>query len=209
MIGFLHGNLIEKHPPEIIVDVQGVGYELAVPMTTIYALPELGSELKLYTHLLVREDLQALYGFISKRDRKLFRDLLKVNGVGAKMALAILSGMDADTFVRCILDEDSGMLTSIPGIGKKVAERLIIEMKDRLAKWSDDIDLQTAPGIQQHAANMSSFKQAEADAISALEALGYRSADASKAVKALTKESSELASEELIRLALQNMTKRA
>src|SRR5699024_1963194 len=130
MIGRLRGIVLEKRPPWLLVDVAGVGYELEVSMTTLAALPAVGDEVVVYTHLTVRDDAHLLYGFAAERERTLFRALIKVNGVGPRLALAILSGMDEDTFVRSIREDDIKSLTRLPGIGKKTAERLIIEMRD-------------------------------------------------------------------------------
>ena len=143
MIGSLRGVLVAKQPPEILVDVGGIGYELQVPMTTLFQLPALGQEVALVTHFAVREDAQVLYGFIDARDRELFRNLVRVSGVGPKLALAILSGMDADSFVRCVQRDDTASLVALPGVGRKTAERLLVEMRDRLKDWLDDA---AAPG---------------------------------------------------------------
>ncbi|MFK7854021.1 MAG: Holliday junction branch migration protein RuvA, partial [Granulosicoccus sp.] len=131
MIGMLKGVLLEKNPPSLLLEVAGVGYELDAPMSTFYALPELLSPVSLFTHLLVREDAQLLYGFASRTERALFRALLKVNGVGAKVALAILSGMSTDEFLACVSSKDVSALVRIPGIGKKTAERLLVELQDK------------------------------------------------------------------------------
>lgn len=138
MIGRIRGKLLEKQAPELLVDVNGVGYEIQAPMTTIYLLPALGETVELFTHLVVREDAHLLFGFASLRDRTLFRALIKVNGVGPKLALTILSGMDAQDFVRCVRDDDTAGLVRLPGVGKKTAERLLIEMRDRLRDWPID-----------------------------------------------------------------------
>jgi Holliday junction DNA helicase RuvA len=206
MIGSIIGILIEKTLTTLLIDVNGVGYEVEVPMTTLYRLPAIGEKVKLYTHFIVREDAQQLCGFINERDRRLFRELLKVNGVGAKVALSILSGMEADTFAQCIITGDAVMLVKIPGIGKKTAERLMIEMRDRLTNWeySTETGQFTAEAVKL-AANPA--KQAEQDAISALVALGYKPAEASRAVSQLTDEFTS--SDQLIRAALQGMLKQA
>ena len=134
MIGRLHGVLLRKEPPALLVDVGGVGYELEAPMTTFYELPAVGEQITLYTHLVVREDAHLLYGFVRESQRRLFRGLLKVNGVGPRVALAVLSGLSDDEFTRCIAEEDITRLTKVPGIGRKTAERLVIEMRDKLPK---------------------------------------------------------------------------
>ncbi len=132
MIGRLRGEIIAKHPPQVLIDVGGVGYEVEAPMSTFYDLPQVGEPVTLITHLVVREDAHVLYGFLREHDRVLFRSLLKVTGVGAKMALGILSGMDAQRFAQCIEQEDLTALSRLPGIGKKTAQRLVMEMKDRV-----------------------------------------------------------------------------
>jgi Holliday junction DNA helicase RuvA len=195
MIGRLRGTLLSKQPPGLLLDVGGVGYEIEAPMTTFYELPELGSEVILHTHLVVREDAHLLYGFARESDRSLFRALIKVSGVGPKLALAILSGMSAEEFAGCVHSGDSAALTKLPGVGKKTAERLVVEMKDRLKDM---------PG---HALPPEAGKPAVAsasdtvkDAISALVSLGYKPQEASRMVSHV--ESEGLASEEIIRLAL-------
>ena len=143
MIGRIRGSLVYKQPPDILVEVGGVGYELQVPMTTLFQLPELGSEVSLVTHFVVREDAQLLYGFIDERDRSLFRQLIKVSGVGPKLALTILSGMDSTSFARCVQRDDISSLIALPGVGKKTAERLLVEMRDKLKDWlgqAEDLD---------------------------------------------------------------------
>lgn len=207
MIGRLTGILLEKaHPPHLLIDVNGVGYEVDAPMTTFYHLPEVGDNIMLHTHLLVREDAQLLYGFHSISDRRLFRDLLKVNGIGAKSALAILSGMETDSFVHCILHDDIAMLSRIPGIGKKTAERLIVEMRDRLSDWqAQELPQSVAADVIQIAEQKTATQQAEQDAIDALIALGYRAAEANKAVAKVVKDTADLPSDQIIRQALQKM----
>jgi len=201
MIGQLIGVIIDKKPSQILLDVNGVGYEVDVPLTTFCELPETGVKIVIHTHLVVREDAHQLYGFLQLSDRKLFRDLLKVNGIGARSALSILSGMDANSFVRCILDGDIKLLTQIPGVGKKTAERLVIEMRDRLGKWSEENNVDF--GELKPAIKLPPTKQAEADAISALISLGYRLPDATKMVNKVAADG--LTSAELIRLSLQGL----
>lgn len=196
MIGSVRGILLAKQPPEIVVDVAGIGYELQVPMTTLFRLPPVGEEVRLLTHFAVREDAQVLYGFIDARDRELFRSLVRVSGVGPKLALAILSGMDADSFVRCVQRDDSGALVALPGVGRKTAERLLVEMRDRLGDW-----LEAAPGTGRAAA--SAPPDLAADAEGALVALGYKPAEASRLVAAVNEEGIA-DSEELIRRALRS-----
>jgi Holliday junction DNA helicase RuvA len=198
MIGRLRGEIAEKQPPELLLDVNGVGYEILAPMSTFYELPPVGEQIMLFTHLAIRDDAHVLYGFAQASERALFRGLLKVNGVGAKMALAILSGMSADEFSRCVQTNDTASLVRLPGIGKKTAERLIIEMRDRLHKLLD------LPKTGVSAATSMAADQAvnspKNDAIDALIALGYKPVDAGNMVRAV--ESEGLASEAIIRAAL-------
>ena len=135
MIGRLTGILLEKQPPHILVDVQGVGYELDAPMSTFYQLPALGEKVTLHTHMVVREDAQLLYAFADKRGRELFRELIRLNGVGPKLALALMSGMDVDELVMAVQHQDVSALVRVPGVGKKTAERLLIELRDRFKAW--------------------------------------------------------------------------
>lgn len=200
MIGQIRGILVEKKPPEILVDVGGLSYELQIPMSTAYQLPEVGSELRLHTHFVVREDAQLLYGFYELKDKALFRALIRVNGVGPKMALAILSGMAADEFARTVRDNDVVAMTRMPGIGKKTAERLIVEMRDRLTEWDDAEAAAALPGATQSTSAMG--KEAE----TALLALGYKPQQAARAVAMVLKSDPEAPdSESLIRLALKGM----
>jgi len=194
MIGLLRGKILDKQPPQLLLDVHGVGYEVDAPMTTFYDLPAVGEEVILFTHLAVREDAHTLYGFTKRTDRELFRNLLKVNGVGARLALAILSGMEARVFIGCVQAGDAGALVKLPGIGKKTAERLIIELRDRL-ELSSEVTTATVPAI---AAMASSPVE---DAVSALVGLGYKPQEASQMVRVL--KTADLSSEEIIRSALQ------
>ncbi|NOY63093.1 MAG: Holliday junction branch migration protein RuvA [Gammaproteobacteria bacterium] len=203
MIGRLCGRLLGKKPPQLLLDVQGVGYEIDAPMTTFYTLPDVGSEITLYTHLIVREDAHLLYGFACENERTLFRDLIKVNGVGAKLALTILSGISADAFVRCVQESDTVSLVRLPGIGKKTAERLIIEMRDRIKNWSVGGSDSSAPTAS--ATPLTLPDSSLQDAVSALIALGYKAQEASRMVRSI--EHKGLASEEIIRLALQSVVK--
>lgn len=196
MIGRIRGILASTEPPDILLDVAGVGYEIQVPMTTLYELPPIGSELSLFTHFVVREDAQLLYGFLQERDRALFRHLIKVNGVGPKMGLAILSGMDSESFVRCVQRDETATLVKIPGVGKKTAERLLIDMRDKLKDWILSLDL-TQPVV-------AGSRDILAEAESALVALGYKPAEASRAVAAANDGNIDK-SEDLIRRALQSM----
>ena len=196
MIGRLRGEIVAKRPPHLLVDVNGVGYELEAPMSTFYDLPAVGAAVLLHTHLVVREDAHVLYGFAREAERALFRSLLRVGGVGPKMALAILSGMNADEFARCVQRDDTAALSRLPGIGKKTAERLIIEMRDRLARL-DDEGFAIAGRPQAGGAVAPSAVE---DAMSALVALGYKAPEASRMVRAVAAEG--LGSEDLIRAAL-------
>jgi Holliday junction DNA helicase RuvA len=202
MIGRLRGILIEKQAPDILVDVQGVCYEVRLPMTSIYHLPDVGMEVILHTHLSVSETAQQLFGFVQQRDRLMFRELIKVNGVGPKMALAILSGMEADVIVRNVMDDNAKALVNVPGVGKKTAERLVIDLRDRLKTW------QTAPGstaTAAHSVARSNGDDVVAEAESALIALGYKPTQALQIVIAVQKEHQVDRSEELIRLALRSL----
>jgi len=199
MIGRLRGTLISKIPPLILIDVQGVGYEVEAPMSTFYQLPELEQQVILHTHLIVREDAQFLCGFATESERHMFRSLIRVNGVGAKLALGILSGMGANDFAVAIQQDDVKTLTRLPGVGKKTAERLIIEMRDKVEQW------------QQHETNINSGHGATTsspdldpagEAVSALTSLGYKPQEASKMVRMVSV--SGLNSEQIIREALKS-----
>ncbi|MDW3094212.1 MAG: Holliday junction branch migration protein RuvA [Gammaproteobacteria bacterium] len=196
MIGRLQGQLIYKQPPGLMIDVNGVGYEVEAPMSTFYQLPECGNKVTLHIHMIVREDAQTLYGFHDLADRSLFRTLLKVNGVGAKMALTILSGMDANGFKNCIQFGDTDALVRLPGVGKKTAERLVVELRDRLDKES------SAPVMSDANVNTNTVRNHIEEAISALTALGYKSPEALRMVKNVKDETSSC--EDLIRLALKS-----
>lgn len=197
MINHLHGLLVEKQPPLLVIDVQGVGYELLAPLSTFERLPDLNQTVKLLTHLSVREDTQVLYGFSNDAERSLFRTLIRVNGVGPKLALSILSTMDLTSFVQCVHDNNIQRLTRIPGVGKKTAERLIVEMRDRLANWSTNQPTATTTSLR----TLGIISPVD-DAISALIALGYKPQEASRWVQAVAEEG--LTSEVLIRRALQS-----
>lgn len=206
MIGRLQGQLLEKNAPEILVDVNGVGYEVLVPMTTLYQLPEVGGKVALATHLAVSENAQTLFGFYRKKDRELFRTLIKVSGVGPKMALAILSGMEADQLVSCVMGDKVSTLTKVPGVGKKTAERLIIELRDKLKAWQVDYaplaEMEAASRPQPAAPDNDMVAEAE----SALVALGYKPVEASKMVAGVLKGNTVSRSEDLIRLALRSLS---
>ncbi|WP_126453667.1 Holliday junction branch migration protein RuvA [Sulfuriflexus mobilis] len=202
MIGRLSGQLLVRHPPQLLIDVNGIGYEVEAPMSTFYSLPEVGAKVTLHTHLVVREDAQTLFGFATENERAMFRALIKVNGVGARLALTILSGISADDFIRCIMDSDAAALTRLPGVGKKTAERLIVEMKDVLKKWQAEggEGVSTSP-----VSALVKPNDAVADAVSALIALGYKPPEASRMVRGI--QTKDLSSEEIIRLALQTAAK--
>ena len=193
MIGRLSGQLVEKNPPSLVLDVNGVGYEVDAPMSTFYVLPVVGESLSLFIHMVVREDAQLLYGFASRTERVLFRALLKVNGVGAKVALSILSGMSTDEFLTCIASQDVAALTRVPGIGKKTAERLLVELKDKVGT----LEINGSPaGAQPRIQDESARSQAE----EALGSLGYKSAEA---IKLLDKHASaDQTVEQMIKAAL-------
>lgn len=196
MIGRLSGTLIEKLPPQVVVDVNGVGYEVDVPMTTFYQLPVLGQKTTLFTHLVVREDAHLLFGFASKEERQTFRQLIKVSGIGAKIALAILSGMTADELAVAIASEDIKRLSSVPGIGKKTAERLVLELRGKLATGSN----LAVPGGLPFAATPDD----KSDIVNALLALGYNDKEAAAATKGLP---ADVTVSDGVRLALKNLMK--
>lgn len=202
MIGRLRGELLYKQPPQLLIEVAGVGYELEAPMSTFYDLPPVGSETTLYTHFLVRDDAQTLYGFARESERALFRQLLRVTGVGAKLGLVILSGMDAEAFGRAIEQEDVTALIRLPGIGRRTAERLILELRDRL----DQLPAMGRGSVgARGGAVVTPLATPVEDAVSALVALGYRPPDATRMVR--TVDTGGLSSEELIRAALRTVAK--
>jgi Holliday junction DNA helicase RuvA len=194
LIGRIHGILLQKEPPAMLVDVGGIGYELEAPMTTFYDLPPTGSEVTLHTHLVIREDAHLLFGFSRLSQRSLFRNLLKVNGIGPRVALAILSGMNEDEFALCISSEDVTRITKVPGIGKKTAERLIVEMRDKVE--AGDAAL---PAVSSSTA----LTDPTSEAVSALMALGYKGNEASRLVRNVSGE--DLTTEDIIRQALRNI----
>lgn len=190
MIGLLRGRILQRQLPHLLIDVQGVGYEVEAPMSTFYGLPEVGAEVMLYTHLVVREDAHVLFGFGTETERRLFRALIRVNGVGPRLALTILSGVSVDNFVRCVRNNDSAALTRLPGIGKKTAERLVVEMRDRLDQAGGEAVGGAVP------------MNARDEAMSALVSLGYKPPEASRMLQAI--KDADISSAELIRRALQN-----
>jgi len=177
MIGRISGTLVEKNPPSITVDVQGLGYEVDVPMSTFYNLPATGEKVVLHTHLIVREDGHFLYGFASEAERSAFRQLLKISGIGARTALAVLSGMSVAELAQAVTLQEAGRLTKVPGIGKKTAERLLLELRDRLPKTLATGGAKAEPG--------DAAGEAAADIMNALIALGYNEREALSAMKSL------------------------
>ncbi len=200
MIGRLRGIIIEKQPPLVLLEVGGVGYEVHMPMTCFYELPDAGKEAIVFTQFVVREDAQLLYGFNNKQERTLFRELIKTNGVGPKLALAILSGMSAPQFVNAVEREDPAALIKLPGIGKKTAERLIVEMKDRFKGLHGDLFTSSSEISLPSATDKAPDDDAEAEAVAALVALGYKPQEASRMVSKIAKPDAN--SETLIREAL-------
>ena len=202
MIGRIKGTLIQKDPPMMLVDVNGVGYEIEAPVRVFFELPHDGEEVTIITHMLVREDAQILYGFNNNGQRELFRKLLKVNGIGAKSALAVLSTMSTDEFVAMIQSQDVAAIVKIPGVGKKTAQRLIIEMRDKLGDVaSDDISLPGSGGAQ--AANLGNMPAtAQSEALIALQSLGFRPQEVNMLIKQVAKDG--MTAEEIIRLCLQH-----
>ena len=201
MIGWIKGIILQKQAPHLLLNVNGVGYEIQAPMTTFYTLPETG-EVELYTHFVVREDAQLLYGFSTTDERRLFRELIKVNGVGPKLALSILSSMETQVFVQCVQIDDVATLVKIPGIGKKTAERLLVEMRDRLTDWFAETEAGITGSSLLPTSSDEDVRVQEATA--ALISLGYKAADANKMIVAVN--CAELDStEKLIKAALQRM----
>jgi Holliday junction DNA helicase RuvA len=207
MIGLITGKILAKQPPEVLIEAGGIGYEVNMPMTSIYQLPDVGEITTVFTHFVVREDAQLLFGFADKQERIVFRELIKANGVGPKLALTILSGMSAAQLVQCVGFEDVTTLVKLPGVGKKTAERLVVELKDRLAKLNltaaDDAVL--IPGTPSLDINNTivPVNDVREEALSALVALGYKPAQASKVIQSVYKD--DLTSEQLIREALRSM----
>src|SRR5690606_33605285 len=182
MVGRLTGLRPGRQPPQILLDINGVGYAVEAPMSTFYKLPSLGEKVTLHTHLVVREDAQLLYGFAEKRDRLLFRELIKLNGVGPKLALSLMSGLEVDELIAAVQAQDTSALTRVPGVGKKTAERLLVELKGKFTAWEATPGAAPLPGAAVPAASHT------ADAVSALIALGYKPQEASRAVNAIKEE---------------------
>ncbi len=197
MIGRIAGRLITRQPPWLMIDCHGVGYEIEAPMPVFYDLPQVGEEVVLFIHMVVREDAQLLYGFSSLSQRSMFRELIKVTGVGAKMAVAILSALSAEDFAQCIANQDVAALSRVPGIGKKKAERLIVEMQDRIGKLTESpVTSVSATGAPVTSGNDRS------QAIAALESLGFKSAEAQRMVKSASGDTVE----DIVREALQGVS---
>ena len=196
MIGHLKGKIISKNPPEVVLEVGGIGYEILCPMSTFYQLDNASEDTLLFTHLSIKEDAHTLFGFITKDEKSIFRELIRVNGVGPKVALAILSHLSVNSIIECISSEDADLLAKTPGIGKKTALKLIVELQDRLSK----LELVGSPGINNE------FKQSgnpnSMQAIEALQSLGFKTKEANKMVSKISEQN--LSTEQLIRLALQN-----
>ena len=195
MIGSLIGLIKEKTPSAILLEVNGIGYEISIPLSTSFQLPKVGESAFLLTHLVVREDQHSLYGFATEEERKLFRALIKISGVGAKLAITILSGTNVTGFIQSVVNEDIDALVHLPGIGKKTAERLVVEMKDKISEISD----------KQHNLQDSGVNSAVAEAINALVNLGYKTKDAKNILDKI--DSEELSVEDLIRQALKSLNK--
>jgi Holliday junction DNA helicase RuvA len=203
MIGSVRGRIASKTPPQLMVDVGGLGYELEAPMSTFFHLPAVGQEVSLLTHLVVREDAHVLYAFATEGERRLFRSLIKVSGVGPKIALALLSGISVEAFSRCVVNEDITALTKVPGIGRKTAERLVVEMRDRLGDPAASSD--GAGGAVGGGVSVSVSANPESEAYAALVSLGYRPAEATRLLKAIGPGTHS--TEELIRRALQGASR--
>jgi Holliday junction DNA helicase RuvA len=199
MIGFIRGVLVHKEPPFILVDVQGVGYELEVPMSTLFRMPDVGNEVQLRTQLIVRDDQQTLFGFGTEDERQLFRNLVKVSGVGAKLALIILSGISVDGFIQCVQTEDTTALTKLPGIGRKTAERLIVDMRDRVESLSGHGGSPANRG-----GTPADGATPRAEAFNALVTLGYKPAETRKMLEKVTTE--DRTTEEILRSVLRAVT---
>jgi Holliday junction DNA helicase RuvA len=195
MIGFLRGTLVRLDPPQLLVDVGGVGYEVEAPMSTWTRLPEIGGDVRLCTHLVIREDQHLLFGFATEAERRLFRDLLKVNGVGARIALAILSGISVDGFVRCVQLRDTAALTKVPGVGRKTAERLIVDLRDRVEEM-----VTAGIGAAMRVAAAPATASAEDEVLDALAALGYKPVEARRMIQQASPAANTTA--ELLRAAL-------
>jgi Holliday junction DNA helicase RuvA len=202
MIGFLRGKIIAKQPPRLLLDVNGVGYEVDAPMSTFYGLPDIGNEVQLYTHLSVTENSQTLYGFATIAEQQMFRQLIKVSGIGSRSGLTILSGISVNDFIYCVQNEDTATLIRLPGIGKKTAERLIIEMRDRI----DITTSSTGPSGEKISVERKSSSPRQ-EATDALVALGYKLPEITRLMKTIA-DDKDLSTEEIIRLALQSSVRK-
>ena len=198
MIGHISGKILEKTTHQVLLDVAGIGYEIEVPINTAFSLPEVGSSIALHTHFVVREDAQLLYGFSSRADRDMFRTLIRVNGVGPKLGIAILSGLDSQSLARCVRDDDVGTLVKLPGIGKKTAERLLIELRDKIKDLGETAEASDARDML---SGQSGDVAAEAE--SALIALGYKPQEAAKVIKKVSTEGDSV--EDMVKAALKSM----
>ena len=196
MIGHLKGRIINKNPPEVLIEVKGIGYEVLCPMSTFYELDNLSEDILLFTHLSIKEDAHTLFGFITKDEKNVFRELIRVNGVGPKVALAILSNLSVNSLVQCISTEDADLLAKTPGIGKKTALKLIVELQDRLGKLELSGSLVSSKEFKQ------SSNPNSRQAIEALQSLGFKVKEANKMVSKI--DDQDLSTEQIIRLALQN-----
>ena len=196
MIGHLKGRIINKNPPEVLIEVEGIGYEVLCPMSTFYDLDNLSEDILLFTHLSIKEDAHTLFGFITKDEKNVFRELIRVNGVGPKVALAILSNLSVSSLVQCISTEDADLLAKTPGIGKKTALKLIVELQDRLGKLELSGSLVSSKEFKQ------SSNPNSRQAIEALQSLGFKVKEANKMVSKI--DDQDLSTEQIIRLALQN-----
>jgi len=196
MIGHLKGRIINKNPPEVLIEVEGIGYEVLCPMSTFYELDNLSEDILLFTHLSIKEDAHTLFGFITKDEKNVFRELIRVNGVGPKVALAILSNLSVNSLVQCISSEDADLLAKTPGIGKKTALKLIVELQDRLGKLELSGSLVSSKEFKQ------SSNPNSRQAIEALQSLGFKVKEANKMVSKI--DDQDLSTEQIIRLALQN-----
>jgi Holliday junction DNA helicase RuvA len=197
MIGFLRGQLVHKMPPQLVIDVNGVGYEIEAPMSTCLSLPEVGADIHLITHLVVREDQHTLYGFATETERQMFRNLLKVNRVGAKLALGILSGISVEHFIRCIHEEDSASLAKLPGVGKKTAERLILDMRDKVDGSATELRIVSVEAGE-------AGTEPRREAFTALTSLGYKPAEARRMLDGA--DAALATTEDILRDVLQSVT---
>ncbi|MET0660471.1 MAG: Holliday junction branch migration protein RuvA [Steroidobacteraceae bacterium] len=203
MIGWLRGRLLSKQPPHLMIEVNGIGYELEAPMSTFYTLPAVGTELSLFVHQVVREDAHLLFGFATEQERRLFRELLKVSNVGPRIGLALLSGMSVEAFLICVEANDVDMLVRVPGVGRKTAERLVIEMRDRVKLLTGGASVTVIGGVPQ----APTAAGPTAEAFAALVALGYKPAEVTRLLKSVDPEVQT--TEEIIRRALQAAAKRS